>query len=71
MLQVAGSFVARCFRKRVLDDSLAIPGVPNFIAFEGVPLVFPTFGVPSRETSADWRATEKHVTTHSLTQLVA
>ena len=49
------------FRKRVLDDSLAIPGVPNFIAFEGVPLVFSKFGVPSRETSADWCAAEKHV----------
>ena len=68
------------FRKRVLDDSLAIPGVPNFIAFEGVPLVFAKFGVPSRETSADWCAAEKHVkdwlasegaTTHSLTQPVA
>ena len=49
------------FRKRVLDDSLAIPGVPNFIAFEGVPLVFAKFGVPSRETSADWCTAEKHV----------
>ena len=49
------------FRKRVLDDSLAIPGVPNFIAFEGVPLVFAKFGVSSRETSADWCAAEKHV----------
>ena len=49
------------FRKRVLDDSLAIPGVPNFIALEGVPLVFAKFGVPSRETSADWCAAEKHV----------
>ena len=28
------------FRKRVLDDSLAVPEVPDFIAFEGVPLVF-------------------------------
>ena len=44
----------------MLDDSLAMPGVPNFIAFEGVPLVFAKFGVPSRETSADWCAAEKH-----------
>ena len=49
------------FRKRLIDGSLAIPGVPNFIAFEGVSLVFATFGVPSRETSADWCAAEKYV----------
>ena len=55
------AFQVSRFRKRVLDDSLAILGVPNFIAFEGVPLVFAKFGVPSRETSADWCAAEKHV----------
>ena len=49
------------FRNGLIDDNLAIPGVPNFIAFEGVPLVFTTFGVPSGETSADWCAAEKHV----------
>ena len=55
--EVSQDLVSR-FRKRVLDDSLAIPGVPNFIAFEGVPSVFAKFGVPSRETSADWCAGE-------------
>ena len=58
--EVSQDLVGR-FRKRVLDDSLAIPGVPNFIAFEGVPSVFAKVGVPSRETSADWCAGEEYV----------
>ena len=45
----------------LLDDSLAIPGVPNFIAFEGVPWCSRHSECHRRETSADWCAAEKHV----------
>ena len=63
----------------MLDDSLAMPGVPNFIAFEGVPLVFAKFGsaiegdfcrlVRCRE--ARQGLASEGATTHSLAQLVA